>query len=218
MKKYILNLLLCYRFAAGEDALPQNISDLIFEGDIIADFETINSVYDNGTVSKLIEEGVIEEEPNLFKGATPRFQIWNMDMNGQDLYVIRVYIDPYGYTTEHMKTIKKALKKMQRKTGVIKFKFLRSKPTDGRPFLNYGRHTGGMCASQVGRKSSSVSVDGQFIYLELGCLSIGTVQHETMHALGTYAYGHFMFSVPVISLIILQVFGMNKIDLIEMST
>jgi hypothetical protein len=101
-----------------------DLTDAIFEGDIIADYDTISSVYDNNTVSKLLEEGVIKEEPSLLRGAAPRFNLWNMNMNTADLFVINVYID-VNYSAEDYAVVKKALKKLQRKTGVLKFRFIK---------------------------------------------------------------------------------------------
>jgi len=184
MKFIALSLFLCSQLADKGRVHSQNITDAIFEGDIIADYDTISSVYDNNTVSKLLEEGVIKEEPSLLRGAAPRFNLWNMNMNTADLFVINVYID-VNYSAEDYAVVKKALKKLQRKTGVLKFRFLKVKPTDGRPFLNYGKHSKEMCASYVGRVGSATSAEGQPIYLDYNCLRTGTIQHETMHALGT---------------------------------
>lgn len=166
----------------------QNITNEEFEGDIIAEYDTISSVYDDNTVDGLIEQGVLQAKPETSaRGATPQFMIWNVKMNVLDLFVITAYISPY-YSQEHYALIKKSLRKMARKSGVLQFKFPKEKPTDGRPFLSYGRFTGGACASYVGFNTRALSPDGQPIYLDSYCMNMGTIQHETMHALGKCAY------------------------------
>ena len=178
-----LILLLVCSMLAAEMVHSQNIADSIFEGDIIADYDTINSVYDEKIVIKLVEEGVIEDETSFTRGTSPQFNLWNKQMNAENLFVISAYIDPQ-YTAEEHTLIKKAVKKLAKKSGALLFKFPKVKPTDGRPLLNYQGRSSGMCASYVGMKNSATSSQGQPIYLDMNCLTKGTIQHETMHALG----------------------------------
>lgn len=153
----------------------------LFEGDILPDYVSISSAYDETTVKNLVEKGYIEEP--MRRGTSPTFALWNMKMNKKDVYVIKAYINPDKYEADDIKTIKKALRQLQKKTGVMKFKFPSEKPS-GVAYLNYGVYTGGRCASYVGRTSYAKAADGQPIFLDPACLSTGTIQHETMHALG----------------------------------
>lgn len=157
----------------------------VFEGDIVPDFETISAAYDNSTVSKLIDEGLIEDKRDqMTRGTSPTFDLWTTKMNNKDLYIIFVYINP-EYNADEFSLVKKSLNNLARKSGVMKFKVLKTIPTDGRPFLHYGIHGSSQCASYVGRKDRFArSIDGQPIYLHRFCLSRGVIQHETMHALG----------------------------------
>ena len=154
----------------------------LFEGDILPDYVSISAAYNETIVKNLVEKGYIQE-PSL-RGTSPTFALWNTKMNKKDIYVIKAYINPDNYETDDITTIKKALKLLQKKAAVIKFKFPSEKPSNGVPYLNFGVYTGGKCASYVGRTSYATGVDGQPIYLDPFCLSIGTIQHETMHALG----------------------------------
>jgi hypothetical protein len=161
-------------------------SDSLFEGDIIPDFETISAAYDNITVSKLIDKGLIVEDDRsqVTRGTSPTFDLWTTNMNKQDLYIIFVYINP-EYNSDEFTLVRKSLNQLARKSGVMRFKVLKKMPTDGRPFLHYGVHGGSQCASYIGRKDRLArSTDGQPIFLHRFCLSTGVIQHETMHALG----------------------------------
>ena len=155
----------------------------LFEGDIVPDYATISSVYSQSTIDKLVEEGLVEAPNAYTRGTSPTFTLWKQKMNKADVFVIEAYINPSGYSANQQKTIKTALKKLS-KTGVMKFRFPKSQPVDGRAYLHYGIHDNRGCASYIGRQSWATLKNGQSIWLSPGCLSTGTIQHETLHALG----------------------------------
>eukprot|EP00979_Chaetoceros_neogracilis_P000640 scaffold161_cov206-Chaetoceros_neogracile.AAC.2 len=156
----------------------------LFEGDIVPDYGSISAAYGNSTVNDLIEKGDIEEPKQLGRGTSPTFPLWRETMNKNDLYVIKVYINPIDYQESQVILVKRALKELQRKSGVLKFNFMSVQPINGVPYLNYGRNGGGRCASYVGRNGFAKRADGQPIFLDYPCLEKGTIQHETMHSLG----------------------------------
>ena len=176
---FVLSFFCCFHFASIVNC--QNMTNAHFEGDIIAEYDTISSVYDDDTVDSLMKQGVLQAKST--RGATPHFKIWNITVNKFDLFLIPSYISP-SYSPEHTRLIRKSLRKLERKSGVLRFRYLKMKPTDGRLFLSYGRFTGGACASYVGLNARASSPDGQPIYLDSACMNVGTIQHETMHALG----------------------------------
>ncbi len=186
MKIFSPGLLLCSQLSGKVRLVSsQNTTETLFEGDIIADYDTMKTVYDKETVSKIMgEEGIINEEsPDIFRGASPTFSIWNKRMNANDRFVVRAYIDP-SYSSIQYTMIRKSLRKLASKTGVLHFKILREKPTNGQPFLNYGFHSGTGCSSYIGLNRLSFTSEGQPITLSSNCFTIGIIQHETMHALG----------------------------------
>jgi hypothetical protein len=161
-------------------ANSNDISNSVFEGDIIADYDTISGVYDKETVKALEAQGVIHKDEASFQGSSPEFELWNDELKNE-LYVIRAYIDP-EYDSDQYIAIKRALKKIAKKTGVFQFYFPPN-PPDGKDFLHFKGITSGMCASYVGKKKNLARF-GQPIYLDAACISVGIIQHETMHALG----------------------------------
>lgn len=159
----------------------------LFEGDIVPTYGIIKESYGVELANDLITEGILDEldaSDLEHRGTAPQFNLWNEEFNNNEYYVIPVYIDP-DYTPEAISVITKSLKKLMRKTGVVRFRFLSNKPTNGRSFLNYSTHGSTMCASYVGRiQSAAISASGQKIWLAYGCLIEGIIQHETLHALG----------------------------------
>ena len=184
MKLQPLTLIFCSLLVSSADC-----NDALFEGDIIPDYETIKSAYDDGAVQKLVAAGVIDpngEHSSLGRGTAPNFPLWNTNMNAKDLYVIFVFIS-HEYSPTEFQMIRSTLRKFARKSKVFKFRFLKDQPTDGRPYLNYGIYSGMSCASYVGMKTQyAYSSNGQpIILVDPLCLrSGGIIEHETMHALG----------------------------------
>ena len=63
MKINSLGLLLFSQLSGkGRLVSSQNTTEALFEGDIIADYETMKTVYDEETVSKIMGEGMINEK------------------------------------------------------------------------------------------------------------------------------------------------------------
>ena len=205
-----------FHFALATMALllvhgQEKITEQLFEQDIIPDFNTISNAYDDTTVKKLVDEGILKqsdyESSIVARGTSPHFPIWNMKMNAKEVFVATAYIDQ-EYSEQHYTFIKSSLENLARRTGVLQFKFPQNRPIDGRPFLSYGRHTGGSCASYVGLNYRAFTSEGQPIYLDHHCMNTGTIQHETLHALGTsFAY---IFGLENIVSCIRRLFEYNK--------
>jgi len=181
MKKSSLIAFLLFQVAAPGQC--QDSNDL-FEGDILPDYESISAAYGESTVNYLIQKGDIEEPKQQERGTSPTFALWRGTMNKADVYLINVYINPSEYQEMDIALIKKSLKELRKKSKVLQFKFVSEKPTNGVPFLNYAPHGGGKCASYVGMNYLAREGDGQPIFLDSHCMVKGTIQHETMHALG----------------------------------
>lgn len=101
-----------------------------------------------------------------------------------DYFWVRVYIDP-TYSSTSKNTIIVALRKLQYRSKVIKFRFLGNKPADGQVDYIHIKEAGG-CWSWFAR--TEYSKVGQTLSLEDGdvytCIHTATIQHEMYHALG----------------------------------
>ena len=75
---------------------------------------------------------------------------------------------------------------MQKYTGVIRFKWLDTAPTDGSPFIHIGTFGNDICSSLVGVDRSAYTADGQFMFIGKSCMVEGQIQHEMMHCLGFF--------------------------------
>jgi hypothetical protein len=100
-----------------------------------------------------------------------------------DKFVIQVQIDN-SYSGTSKKAIEDALKSLQKRSKVIKFKTSSSPPSDKNvPYIHIQQTQEG-CWSWIGRTRSAN--EGQVLSLDEDnfCLNSGTIQHEVLHALG----------------------------------
>ena len=173
-----------------------------FEGDIIPVYGTILELYgedvansleyregdgpDDNTESSIIP---IDDEGKTESGSTTYYRLWNTKLSEQsETFVVYVYIEQSDYTSQQVSTIKKSLKSLGKKTGVLRFNFQKKKPTD-KPFIVIGVSNSDpkICGlSYIGRTRSSTSSNGQPISISRDCIRRGVIQHEMMHALGFY--------------------------------
>ena len=152
------------------------------------DYVSIRSVYGQDIADKMVDDGMLERPSIGSYGTDGSATMWN-EYYQNDVFRIDVYISSDDYNKEQILIIKDSLKNLARITGSIKYVIHDEKPTDGRPFLNYGMHGKGGCGSYVGRVDSlASSSEGQPVFLPFSnawtCVTKGIVQHESLHALG----------------------------------
>ena len=112
----------------------------------------------------------VPEDQSIRELATmPNLRLWDQWWkNGY--YWIKVYLDP-SYSDDSRKTIIKALRSLQYRGKVVKFKIAYNKPGDGKPYLNITNNDA--CWSWLGRTSRADL--GQEIGIdENGCMYDGT--------------------------------------------
>lgn len=157
-----------------------------FDGDIIPTFKSISAGYGVDYANELVNLGVIEAVHSE-RGTAPALDLWKQKWNETlEMWEVFVYIRPVGYTEEQISTIRRAIRRLQKYTGVIKFTWLQTKPTDGTPFIHVGNFGTDICSSFVGVDRTAFTTDGQFLFIGLSCLEEGQIQHEMLHALGFF--------------------------------
>lgn len=166
----------------------------LFQTDIVPTWD-LEYYYGADVVEELVAQGLIDgkdedskETPiismRLSSSSSSKHKRWTTMMKN-DYYMINVYIDREQYSLARRQLIKDILKNIAKKTQVIRFRFYRNKPSEGRPYLWYGHHGTNSCASYVGKRSSAK--DGQKIWIGSKCFDeLGIIEHETLHALGFY--------------------------------
>jgi hypothetical protein len=179
-KLFYLTCLLLSSFVRGS---TDNVTT--FEWDIIPTYSSISAAYGTVYANELVEKGIVEAP--ITRGASSGINLWKQNWNAPlEMWEVFVYFQMNDYKSTELKTITSAFRKLQKYSGVIKFTWLKEKPTDGSPFLNIGTFGNDICSSYVGVDGTAQTSDGQFLFLGLSCLSEGKVQHEVMHALGFF--------------------------------
>ena len=204
LRSLLLFLVQCVSLMRAEEEVDPlfHSNSTYFEGDIIPMYGTILELYgedvansleykegdgpDNVTESPIVP---IDEEGTVQSGSTTAYKLWNTKLSEKyETFVVYVYIETSDYTPEQVNTIKKSLKKLGKKTGVLRFNFQNSKPTE-KPFINIGVSSSdpNICGlSYIGRTYYSTAANGQPISISKGCVNRGVIQHEMMHALGFF--------------------------------
>lgn len=156
-----------------------------FEGDIIPTYSSISAAYGTALANKLVEKGLVEV-PDA-RGSPTSINLWRQNWDADlEMWEVLVYFQMNDYNSTELKTVKKNLRKFQKKSGVIKFTWLNETPTDNSPFLNIGTFGNDICSSYVGVDKTAYTSDGQFLFIGLSCLSEGEIHHELLHALGLF--------------------------------
>jgi len=129
-----------------------------FEGDIYPTYDTIATAYGK----ELAEELGLEPETSKRLGhVLPEGTIhfWKNDLSEKYKYFrITVWICTDTFSKSDKKIIKKHARKLARRVSVIKFKFVKDKPTSG-PFIRVYKGSG--CGSFVGQVEAAFSKQGQ---------------------------------------------------------
>ena len=187
---------------ADEDVDPLfHPNSTYFEGDIIPLYGTMLELYGEDVANSLeYKEGdgpdsinspivPIDDEGKSQSGSTTYYNLWNTKLSEKyETFVVYVYIEQSDYTSQQVSTIKKSLKKLGKKTGVLRFNFQNDRPTD-KHFINIGVSSSdpNICGlSYIGRTPYSTSSNGQTVSISRDCVNRGVIQHEMMHALGFY--------------------------------
>ena len=107
--------------------------------------------------------------------------LWNSEYkNGS--YLIRVQINK-SFTGQAEKKIRTALKSIEKRSKVIKFRISSLPPKKTKPYIHI-KQTGSGCWSWIGRTSSAKT--GQVLSLDEdeNCVTSAIIEHEILHALG----------------------------------
>lgn len=156
-----------------------------FEGDIIPTFQSISAGYGIAYANELVDKGFMAAPDE--RGTAPGLELWKQNWNETlEMWEVFVYFDTIDYTDEELSSIRRAIRRLQKYTGVIKFTWLETTPADGTPYLHVGTFGTDICSSFVGVDRTAYSADGQFLFIGRSCLEEGQVQHELMHALGFF--------------------------------
>lgn len=157
-----------------------------FDGDIIPTYKSIAAGYGVDYANELVKIGLMEATTEE-RGTAPTLDLWKQSWNETlEMWEVFVYFHPFDYTDEQISTIKTAIRRLQKYTGVVKFTWLETTPTDGTPFLHIGTFGTDICSSFVGVDRTAFSADGQFLFVGLSCLEEGQIHHEMLHALGFF--------------------------------
>ena len=169
-----------------DHAIASNNETLLFEGDIVPTYKSISSVYGDDFANELVGKGYMEYNPDVVRGSSTGIDLWKQNWNNwKEMYVVNVYFSP-AYNSTELRLVRRGVRRIQRKTGVIKFQWLFEYPEDGTPYIHVGSFGLDICKSFVGRDSSATNRFGQFLHIGPSCMTAGAVQHEMMHALGFY--------------------------------
>ena len=108
-------------------------------------------------------------------------RLWNNNFINEK-FEIFVQIDQ-SYKKKSKNAIKEALKSIQKRSKVIRFKTSSSPPSNDIPYIHIQKTQEG-CWSWIGRTSGAN--EGQVLSLDEtnSCMNPGTIQHEILHALG----------------------------------
>ena len=147
--------------------------DLLFQGDIIPDYDQIMNEYGPDTMQKLEEAGV-HIEPSKTSGIAKNLQVnrrWNTRVGD----VVQIpYSISSSFNSVGKQRIQQALTDIAQRSGVVAF-IPRTSQGDYVQVVD-----GGGCSSYVGRIGGA-----QQLTLAInGCLQNGIIQHEFLHALG----------------------------------
>ena len=158
---------------------------ILIEGDIAGEWSSIAAAYGEDVARSF----GLKEEPHKKgpRGSAPQLPIWRQEwVPSIEKFNINVYIST-RYTLEEKEKIKRALKDLQRVTGVIRFNFVPTPPTQqSLPYIHIISARG--CWSFVGRTLQASRSGGQLLSLNVeNCIdSRGIIQHEMLHALGFF--------------------------------
>ena len=138
-----------------------------------------NNTLEERTMIKSSDELIIRRLGQAQKDVT----LWNSEYkNGS--FVIRVQIDE-SYRNRSKKKIRTALKNLENRSKVIKFRISSSPPQNNQPYIHI-KQTGEGCWSWIGRSRSAK--EGQELSLDENgfCTISSTIEHEVLHALGLF--------------------------------
>ncbi len=152
--------------------LSSEATDLLFEGDIVPDYESIIQAYGPTVAQELEEKGLIVKGNSTLRQADVNKR-WNTRVNG----VVQI---PYAFSGEHdanaVALIENAMKELADRSKVIKF----VRRTSEADYIMIVEGPG--CWSLLGKQGGQQPLNLQ----ANGCVYRGTVQHEFLHALGFY--------------------------------
>ena len=195
---HLVSLLLFASVVATDETIetrkittPSGQEFTLFEGDIIASYVPIASAYGVEFADELVEKGIMEapkaEDSLKERGSVKSLDLWRFKWSQlYELWIIKVYFQPNAYTDTELQFIKSSLRKLQKYSGVIRFKWLDAAPTDGKPFIHIGTFGNDICSSLIGVDRSAYTADGQFMFIGKSCMIEGQIQHEMMHCLGFF--------------------------------
>ena len=138
-----------------------------------------NNTHEDEMMIKSSDELIIRRLGQAQKDVT----LWNSEYkNGS--FVIRVQIDE-SYRNRSKKKIRTALKNLENRSKVIKFRISSSPPQNNQPYIHI-KQTGEGCWSWIGRTRGAK--EGQELSLDEDsfCLNSSTIEHEVLHALGLF--------------------------------
>jgi len=159
---------------------------LFIEGDIAAEWDSIASLYGPEVAESMGLTRPLDAQEQT-RGTVPTLRLWRNNWWAKtETFVLPVYIST-AYSSAQVAIIKKSLRNLQRKTGVIKFQFLSSIPSGSATIPYIHIYDGGGCWSYIGRIAAANL--GQYLSLTSMCVNDfanGPTQHEILHALGFY--------------------------------
>jgi Astacin (Peptidase family M12A). len=156
-----------------------------FDGDIIPTYKSILAGYGVEYANELVNLGLVEAIDE--RSTAPTLDLWKQNWNEDlEMWEVFVYVSTSDYSVDQISTIRTAIRRLQKYTGVIKFTWRFTKPTDGTPFLHVGTFGTDICSSYVGVDKTAYTLDGQFLFIGISCLEEGQIQHELLHALGFF--------------------------------
>ncbi|GBG23787.1 Zinc metalloproteinase nas-13 [Hondaea fermentalgiana] len=165
--------------AAAEDETQQDEelsdSDLLFEGDLVVDYERLYAAYGYELAERMVSRGVVSRPAsrrNLDALIYDRW-IWPKDDNG--VVTIPITFASGDYTTAQQNTIWGHLNDLADQAGSW-LSFVER--TDEDDYVEI--YSGSGCSSSMGY----VSGKQQISLRSSGCLGRGTTQHEMLHTLG----------------------------------
>ena len=167
----------------NDNEVGKESNETVFvEGDIAATYDAVAQVYSPEYAESLglspPDEG---DDDDGIRGrgilTNPRLLYQNQWLPAGEKWRINVFVNPGVYSSSQIEIIKRSLKLVQKKTGVVSVKVTTYRPNTA-TYIEI-KKTGGGCWSYIGRRFAV-----QVLSLDDSCVNQMIVQHEFLHALG----------------------------------